>query len=134
MSGPYANDRGEAMQDIDGAGPPRDLEALHHAIDGAARARNDDVVFVEERRRTGVGSWVVEVSLRFPAARPAAPGRTGRARRSTLRPAAERFDRMELAGNAKRIAAGVLREVRSRLKFLLDVGLDYLTLEPRGRR
>lgn len=33
------------MQDIDGAGPPRDLEALHHAIDGAARARNDDVVF-----------------------------------------------------------------------------------------
>jgi excinuclease ABC subunit A len=50
----------------------------------------------------------------------------------TVKVAADRFDHMELTGNAKHIAAGVLREVRSRLKFLLDVGLDYLTLDRSG--
>ena len=34
-----------------------------------------------------------------------------------------------LTGMAKAIAAGVLREITARLSFLLNVGLDYLTLE-----
>jgi len=50
----------------------------------------------------------------------------------TVAGAAEAFDTLELTGNAAQIAAGVLREVRSRLKFLLDVGLDYLTLDRSG--
>jgi excinuclease ABC subunit A len=50
----------------------------------------------------------------------------------TVRGASEHFERLELTGNAKTIAAGVLREVQSRLKFLLDVGLDYLTLDRAG--
>jgi excinuclease ABC subunit A len=34
----------------------------------------------------------------------------------------------KMSGSQKKIAAEILKEVRSRLKFLLDVGLDYLSL------
>ncbi|MDR2775546.1 MAG: excinuclease ABC subunit UvrA [Tannerella sp.] len=34
----------------------------------------------------------------------------------------------KMSGQQKKIAAEILKEVRSRLKFLLDVGLDYLSL------
>ncbi|HJL14465.1 MAG TPA: excinuclease ABC subunit UvrA [Sandaracinaceae bacterium LLY-WYZ-13_1] len=50
----------------------------------------------------------------------------------TVAGAASHFDGIELEGNAAQIAAGVLREVRSRLRFLLDVGLEYLTLDRSG--
>lgn len=39
------------------------------------------------------------------------------------------FDNLELSENEKKIGAQILKEIRSRLKFLSDVGLDYLTLE-----
>jgi excinuclease ABC subunit A len=39
------------------------------------------------------------------------------------------FDGLELAGAEAKIAAELLKEIRSRLRFLLDVGLTYLTLE-----
>jgi excinuclease ABC subunit A len=38
------------------------------------------------------------------------------------------FESMELSERDAQIAALVLKEIRSRIKFLLDVGLDYLTL------
>ena len=40
----------------------------------------------------------------------------------------EFFDTLELSERDAHIAERVLKEVRSRIKFLLDVGLDYLTL------
>lgn len=33
-----------------------------------------------------------------------------------------------LSDKQKKIAAEILKEIRTRLKFLLDVGLDYLAL------
>ena len=39
------------------------------------------------------------------------------------------FDRLELTDREALIAHGILKEVRARLQFLLDVGLDYLTLD-----
>ncbi|CAN5223526.1 excinuclease ABC subunit UvrA [soil metagenome] len=38
------------------------------------------------------------------------------------------FDRLELSERDALVADQVLREIRARLRFLLDVGLDYLTL------
>jgi excinuclease ABC subunit A len=38
------------------------------------------------------------------------------------------FDDLELSERDAAIAERVLKEVRARLRFLLDVGLDYLTL------
>lgn len=41
----------------------------------------------------------------------------------------EFFDMLELSESQQKIASQVLKEIKSRLKFLKDVGLDYLTLE-----
>ena len=46
----------------------------------------------------------------------------------SLREAAEFFDALQLDERDSKIAEAVLKEVRARLAFLLDVGLDYLTL------
>jgi excinuclease ABC subunit A len=43
--------------------------------------------------------------------------------------AAEFFNELELEGNEKLIAAEVLKEIRGRLGFLQNVGLEYLTLD-----
>jgi excinuclease ABC subunit A len=39
------------------------------------------------------------------------------------------FDSLDLKGSEAKIAAELLKEIRSRLRFLLDVGLSYLTLD-----
>jgi excinuclease ABC subunit A len=39
------------------------------------------------------------------------------------------FDTLDLTGTEAKIAAELLKEIRSRLRFLLDVGLGYLTLD-----
>jgi len=39
------------------------------------------------------------------------------------------FDALELSGEQSAVAGRVLEEIRQRLKFLNDVGLDYLTLD-----
>ncbi|MDH5263767.1 MAG: excinuclease ABC subunit UvrA [Betaproteobacteria bacterium] len=38
------------------------------------------------------------------------------------------FERLELAGNRQAIAEKILREIANRIRFLNDVGLDYLSL------
>ena len=43
--------------------------------------------------------------------------------------AAEWLDQVELSGRERQIAEQVLKEIQARLRFLLDVGLDYLSLE-----
>ena len=46
----------------------------------------------------------------------------------SLSAAAQFFDDLELDERQRHIAERVLKEIRARLQFLLDVGLDYLTL------
>ncbi len=46
-----------------------------------------------------------------------------------IRPALEFFDGLELGEVQSLIAQEPLKEIRSRLQFLVDVGLDYLTLD-----
>ncbi|SMO77654.1 excinuclease ABC subunit A [Balnearium lithotrophicum] len=41
------------------------------------------------------------------------------------------FEKVKFSGQKERIAERILKEIRNRLKFLLDVGLDYLTLDRR---
>jgi excinuclease ABC subunit A len=50
----------------------------------------------------------------------------------TVRDAHMHFDAMSLTGKAKKVAETVLVEIQSRLRFLLDVGLEYLTLARSG--
>jgi excinuclease ABC subunit A len=50
----------------------------------------------------------------------------------TIREAHAWLGALELRGNELRIAEELLKEIRNRLKFLLDVGLGYLTLDRPG--
>ena len=50
----------------------------------------------------------------------------------TVRDAFEWASHLSLSPNARAIAASVVREVETRLSFLLNVGLDYLTLDRIG--
>lgn len=42
------------------------------------------------------------------------------------------FKELKLTGGAAKVAIGVLKEVQARLTFLINVGLDYLTLDRSG--
>ena len=42
------------------------------------------------------------------------------------------FTRLDLNPRAQKIAQSILREIRERLKFMMEVGLDYLTLDRRA--
>ena len=48
--------------------------------------------------------------------------------RMTMEECVDFFDRVELSEKDKEIARTILKEITSRLKFLLDVGLDYISL------
>jgi excinuclease ABC subunit A len=50
----------------------------------------------------------------------------------TIREAHAWLGALELKGNEARIAEELLKEIRNRLRFLLDVGLGYLTLDRPG--
>ncbi|OHA59411.1 MAG: excinuclease ABC subunit A [Candidatus Vogelbacteria bacterium RIFOXYD1_FULL_46_19] len=50
----------------------------------------------------------------------------------SIREADEFFKNIKLTAKEKQIAEMVLREIESRLKFLLDVGLDYISLDRRA--
>ena len=54
--------------------------------------------------------------------------------RATLREAQAYFAGLRLSGAKADIADKVVREIAARLKFLNDVGLDYLSLERSERR
>lgn len=47
----------------------------------------------------------------------------------SIRSAAQLFSELELSASQRLIAEEPLKEIRARLQFLLDVGLDYLTLD-----
>jgi excinuclease ABC subunit A len=50
----------------------------------------------------------------------------------TVSDVAAHFAALDLDVSARQICEGALREITSRLRFLLDVGLDYLTLDRAG--
>ncbi|HMP77708.1 MAG TPA: excinuclease ABC subunit UvrA [Kiritimatiellia bacterium] len=49
--------------------------------------------------------------------------------RLSIRRAAEFFDGLVLSATEQKIAKEVIKEIRQRLQFMIDVGLDYLTLD-----
>ena len=48
--------------------------------------------------------------------------------RMSIRQASKFMDELKLEGNMAIVAAQIVREIQSRLRFLMDVGLQYLTL------
>jgi excinuclease ABC subunit A len=50
----------------------------------------------------------------------------------SIKEASEFFDKLKLTPEREKIAEKLLMEIRRRLKFMVDVGLDYLTLDRLG--
>ncbi len=100
---------------------------------------------LEERYRKCETAWVREELDRLRAAKPCPQCRGARLRRESLfvriggrnisevsdlsvREAREFVESLGFEGQRRSIAAPVLKEIGERLRFLADVGLDYLTL------
>ncbi|MGA1194389.1 MAG: excinuclease ABC subunit UvrA, partial [Kiritimatiellia bacterium] len=49
--------------------------------------------------------------------------------RMSVRAALDHFDQLKLTSLEQKIAGEIIKEIRQRLRFLADVGLDYLTLD-----
>src|SRR5262249_43773320 len=49
--------------------------------------------------------------------------------RQSVTRAVQFFDALDLTERERTIAKGILKEIHERLQFMIDVGLDYLTLE-----
>ena len=52
--------------------------------------------------------------------------------RMTIRESYQFLERLELSGNRSLIAGELIKEIQSRLGFLINVGLDYLSLSRKG--
>ena len=74
------------------------------ACHGQRLNRSARHVFVAEHNLPEIGAWAIGRSLAF-------------------------FDDLELPGWRGDIATRIVKEIRERLSFLVDVGLDYLTLD-----
>ncbi len=101
---------------------------------------------LERRYRETKSAYIREEIERFMNLRPC-PGCSGRRLKKeslavkingrsiadythlSIRAAKEVFSRLELSPKEKSIARRILKEVRERLQFLINVGLDYLTLD-----
>jgi len=102
----------------------------------------DGVIGELERRREASGEELLRFTRPLPCpecggsrlrreARAVAVGGMGldALGRLSIAALADFLDRLELPEAQRRIAERIVREIRERLGFLLDVGLDYLTLE-----
>lgn len=74
-------------------------------------------------------SLAVRLSSRLPRADRAVTCNIHEVCRYSIRESLEFFEHLEVDGARALIAAEPLKEIRARLRFLMDVGLDYLTLD-----
>ena len=104
------------------------------------------IPWLEDRLRQANSDWARQEYEQYMSARPCTACQGRRLRPEALavtvggrsiaevsamtaREALEFFDRLDLSEREMTIARLVLREIRARLGFLVDVGLDYLTLD-----
>jgi excinuclease ABC subunit A len=103
--------------------------ARRHRDTESEAAREQYARYFRERPCDGCGGKRLrKESLAVKLAGASAADVTG----MTVRRAAEFFAGLRLEGTRKAVAQGAVAEVASRLRFLLDVGLDYLTLDRPG--
>jgi len=112
------------------------LERRFRETDSAA-VREDLMRYQSAKPCPDCGGSRLRREARFVFLVDAAGGPSGEQRREpifrvehfTLRESLDYFERLQLQGAKAEIADKVVREIRSRLKFLNDVGLNYLSLD-----
>ncbi|MGA1370635.1 MAG: excinuclease ABC subunit UvrA [Pseudomonadales bacterium] len=122
----YANDRGDLIQRthrFEGVIP--NLERRYHETDsGMVREQLQKYLRVRACPDCD-GTRLRESSRNVFIGAANLPEITGRSVESAL----EHLDALELQGRRGEIADKILKEIRARLRFLVDVGLNYLTLD-----
>ncbi len=122
----YVNDRGDAItrrHRFEGVIP--NMERRYHETDSSMVRENlQKYLRVRSCPECG-GTRLCEESRNVFIGRTSLPEVT----RRSVEDALEHFETMNLTGRRGAIAEKVLKEIRARLRFLVDVGLNYLTLD-----
>ena len=133
-------------------GLPKDETVPMRYVGHSGRSRSFDATFegvipnIERRYRDTDSDWVKQEIERLMTQRPCPQCQGGRLKpeyaavtvdgmgimevcRLSVARALERLDALRLSERERVIAQRVIKEIRERLGFLKDVGLDYLTLD-----
>ncbi|MBX3708015.1 MAG: excinuclease ABC subunit UvrA [Pseudomonadales bacterium] len=122
----YANDRGDMIQRshrFEGVIP--NMERRYRETDSSMVRDNLQKYLRVRACPACAGTRLKEASRHVFIGKVNLPGITSRSVEDTL----EYFDGLKLTGRRGEIADKILKEIRARLRFLVDVGLNYLTLE-----
>ena len=122
----YVNDRGDVItrrHRFEGVIP--NMERRYHETDSSMVRENLQKYLRVRACPECNGTRLCEESRNVFIARTSLPEVT----RQSVEGALEYFTKLNLTGRRGAIAAKILKEIRARLRFLVDVGLNYLTLD-----
>jgi len=122
----YANDRGDVIQRshrFEGVIP--NMERRYRETDSSMVRENLQKYLRVRACPSCEGTRLKEASRHVFIDKANLPAITSRSVEAAL----EYFDGLKLTGRRGEIADKVLKEIRARLRFLVDVGLNYLTLD-----
>ena len=122
----YVNDRGDVItrrHRFEGVIP--NMERRYHETDSSMVRENLQKYLRVRACPECNGTRLCEESRNVFIGKTSLPEVT----RSSVEGALDHFARLKLTGRRGAIADKILKEIRARLKFLVDVGLNYLTLD-----
>ncbi len=122
----YVNDRGDVItrrHRFEGVIP--NMERRYHETDSSMVRENLQKYLRVRACPECNGTRLCEESRNVFIGRTSLPDVTGRSVEGAL----GHFEKLNLTGQRGAIAEKILKEIRARLRFLVDVGLNYLTLD-----
>ncbi|MDE0062484.1 MAG: excinuclease ABC subunit UvrA [Gammaproteobacteria bacterium] len=122
----YVNDRGDVItrrHRFEGVIP--NMERRYHETDSSMVRENLQKYLRVRACPECNGTRLCEESRNVFIGRTSLPEVTGRSVEGAL----GHFEKLNLTGQRGAIAEKILKEIRARLRFLVDVGLNYLTLD-----
>ena len=106
------------------------FEGVIPELERRSEADGDEVEELEEFRNESVCPDCEGTRLKREVLSIRVGGRSiAEVTRGSVKEALDFVDHLELSSRSQKIAQGVLKEIQERLKFMMEVGLDYLTLD-----
>ena len=106
------------------------FEGVIPELERRSEADGDEVEELEEFRNESVCPDCEGTRLKREVLSIRVGGRSiAEVTRGSVKEALDFVNHLELSSRSQKIAQGVLKEIQERLKFMMEVGLDYLTLD-----
>jgi excinuclease ABC subunit A len=106
------------------------FEGVIPELERRSEADGDEVEELEEFRNESVCPDCEGTRLKREVLSIKVGGRSiAEVTRWSVKEALDFVDHLELSSRSQKIAHGILKEIQERLKFMMEVGLDYLTLD-----